>query len=150
MATLGLSLAGQKTAAKARLKQPTGKLGLSIILSIIEQHMPNTARFVDDEPAAPQQTASNDLFIEGLGRIGAKRIFTNKPEELTEAQSTFRPNRHGKDWTFNERHRRQPSRSNRTGMIWRHEPPAPATAAREPQFRSISRLFNDNECVNFL
>jgi hypothetical protein len=80
------------------------------------------------QPTAPQQTASNDLIIEGLGRIGAKRILTNKPEELTEAQPAFRPNRHSKDWIFNEGHRRQPWHSNRTGMIWRPELPAPATA----------------------
>jgi hypothetical protein len=108
MATPSLSLAGQKTTAKARLKQPAGKLGLSVICSIIEQHMPNTAWFVDDEPTAPQQTASNDLIIEGLGRIGAKRILTNKPEELTEAQPAFWPNRHSKDWIFNKGHRGQP------------------------------------------
>ena len=84
MATPSFSLAGQKTAAKARLKQPAGKLGLPVICSIIEQHMPNTAWFIDDESTTPQQTASNDLIIEGLGRIGAKRILANKPEELTE------------------------------------------------------------------
>ena len=90
--------------------------------------MPNTAWFVDDEPTAPQQTASNDLIIEGLGRIGAKRILTNEPEELTEAQPAFRPNRHSKDWIFNEGHRRQPWHSKPTRIIWRNEPPAPATA----------------------
>jgi hypothetical protein len=134
MATPSLSLAGQKTAAKAGLKQPTGKLRLPVICSVIEQHMPNTAWFVDDEPAAPQQTASNDLIIEGLGRIGGKRILTNEPEELTEAQPTFRPNRHSKDWIFNEGHRHQPWHSNRTGMIWRHELPAPATALANRNF----------------
>jgi len=102
------------------------------------------------DAAARQQTASNDLIIEGFGRIGAKRILTNKPEELTEAQPTFRPNRHRKDWIFNEGHRRQPWHSNRTGMIWRHALPAPAIAAREPQFRSITRLFNDSKRVDFL
>jgi hypothetical protein len=60
------------------------------------------------QPTAPQQTASNDLIIEGLGRIGAKRILTNKPEELTEAQPAFRPNRHSKDGIFNDGHRGQP------------------------------------------
>src|SRR5215472_4048147 len=53
MASPCLSLAGQKTAAEARLKQPPGKLRLFIVCSVIEQNMPNTARHVDDEPAAP-------------------------------------------------------------------------------------------------
>ena len=127
MATPSFSLAGQKTAAKARLKQPAGKLGLPVICSIIEQHMPNTAWFIDDKSTTPQQTASNDLIIEGLGRIGAKRILANKPEELT-AQPALRPNRHSQDWIFNESHHRQPWHSNRTGMIFRHELPAPVTA----------------------
>src|SRR5262245_54708142 len=51
MASPGLSLAGQKAAAEPRLKEPPRELRLSVICSVIEQNMPNTARLVDDEPA---------------------------------------------------------------------------------------------------
>ena len=53
MASPSLSLAGQETTAEPRLKEPPGKLRLSIICGVIEQNMPNTAWLVDDEPAAP-------------------------------------------------------------------------------------------------
>src|SRR5690349_16031358 len=53
VASPGLSLAGQKAAAEPRLKEPPGELRFSIICGVIEQNMPNTARLVDDEPAAP-------------------------------------------------------------------------------------------------
>src|SRR5262245_37031065 len=53
MASPGLSLAGQKAASDPRLKESPLKLRFSIICSVIEQNMPNTARLVDDEPAAP-------------------------------------------------------------------------------------------------
>src|SRR5262249_35631539 len=53
MASPGLSFAGQKAAAEPRLKEAQRKLRLSIICGVIEQHMPNSARLVDDEPAAP-------------------------------------------------------------------------------------------------
>src|SRR6516225_1022158 len=69
--------------------------------------MPNTARHVDDEPAAPYQATFNDVLIESFRWIGGNRVLTYKPEELTEAEPTFGPSRHGEGWTFNEVHRRQ-------------------------------------------
>ena len=62
--------------------------------------MPARRRFVDDEGAAPQQPAGNEVLVEVLGRVSGKHIVADDLQELPQAHAPFRPARGGKDLGF--------------------------------------------------
>ena len=67
MAAPGLALAGQETAAEPGLKQAAADLGLGVVRGIVQQHVPDRARLVDDEGPPPQNAVRDNVGAEAFG-----------------------------------------------------------------------------------
>ena len=100
MATPGFAFGGEQAAAEPGLEQAARQLGLDVVGSVVEEHVPDGARLVDDDGAPPQQPAHQDVGVEILRRKRRKRVVAKHAQELTEAQAALRQPRRGKDGGF--------------------------------------------------
>ena len=91
-----LPVGGDQAAPEPRLQDAAAELRLPVVLCVVQQHMPHAAWFVDDEGAAPQQPAGNEILVEVLGRVGGKYVVADDLQELPQAHAPFRPARGGK------------------------------------------------------
>jgi hypothetical protein len=76
------------------MRRPTSDF---IVLRIVEKHVPDGVRFVDNEGAPPQQAARQDVGAEILRRVSGNRVVTHETQELAEAKAPLRTPRHGQD-----------------------------------------------------
>ena len=100
MAAPGFAFGGEQAAAEPGLEQAARQLGLDVVGSVVEEHVPDGARLVDDDGAPPQQPAHQDVGVEILRRKRRKRVVAKHAQELTEAQAALRQPRRGKDGGF--------------------------------------------------
>ena len=97
MAAPELPIGGDQPAPEPRLKDTAAEFGLFVVLRVVQQHMPHTARFVDDEGTAPEQPARDEVLVEVLRRVGGQYVFADHAEELPQAHAPFRAARGGED-----------------------------------------------------
>lgn len=90
----GLAFAGQEAAAEPRLQQPAADFGFDVIRRIVQEHVTDRARLVDDEHAAPEDALGDDIGVEIVGSVSGQRIFAHQAERLPQAGLTLRL-RHG-------------------------------------------------------
>jgi hypothetical protein len=97
MAMPNLALAGQETAPESGLQQAAADLGFDVVPGIIQEHMPDRSRLIEDKCAAPQQPLRDDVLVEVVRPVSGQRILADDTQELPKSRATLRPERRGKD-----------------------------------------------------
>ena len=75
----GAPFGDQQAFAEHRPQHPEAGRRARIILVIVDQHMPDRIRRVEDEAAAPEEAALDDIFFIGALAPGADRRFRASP-----------------------------------------------------------------------
>ena len=77
MAAPSLALAGQKSAAKDGFEQAAADFGLCVVRGVVQHHVADGFRFVDDEHPAPQNALHNNVGVEILRRVSGRCIIAH-------------------------------------------------------------------------
>lgn len=93
----GFAFAGQKPAAKTRLQQAAADLGFGVVRRIVEQHVADGVRFVDDEHAAPHDALHDDVGVEIFFAVSGQRVLAHGAQRLPQISPCLRLARRRRD-----------------------------------------------------
>src|SRR4051812_13170378 len=92
----GLSLRGEDALAEDRTQHPDAERRADIVLVIVDQHMLDRIRLVEDEVAATGQPALDNVFLVGALAPGPDRVGANGADAAERRHVVGRARRPGR------------------------------------------------------
>ena len=109
----GPALRDQKALAEHRLQHPVARRRAAIVLVIVDQHVPDAIRRIDDEAGAAEEAALDDVLLVGALTPGCDRAVTHERHPAKGRHVVRRARRAG-------RHQRLPHGRNIAGFGCAH------------------------------
>ena len=95
MAPPGVAFAGEEPAAEPRLEQAAADLGLSVIRGVVEEDVPDRARLVENEHAAPENALRNNVGAEIFRPVRGQSILAHFAQRFSQIGAGLRRTRRG-------------------------------------------------------